>query len=239
MSNKLPSILTLLLVLRLPSSFAAQDRPPAPGQEPPRREMSGERVVGVVASVGVDRFDIKKPDSTSVTVLVNDQTRYRQQQQEFHLEDLKQGDHVVVRGNPNSDKQFVAAGVMRLTEEQLQRFQAGGERSPGGGRGGPGGGWGQGAAGRTGGEILSIDQNRIKVRNRFQGERVIVVNERTTLSKEGQSITLKDLKVGDRIFALGRDAQGEFVATQLRVGRPMIEQGRKGPPEAPPQAPPQ
>jgi len=239
MSNKLPSILTLLLVLMLPSSLAAQDEPPTPGQAPPRREMSGERVIGVVASVGVDRFDIKKPDGTSVTVLVSDQTHYRQQQQEFHLEDLKQGDHVVVRANLNSDKQFVAAGVLRVSEEQFQRFQAGGERGPGGGQGGPGGGWGRGAADRTGGEILSIDQNHIKVRNRFQGEKVLVVNERTTFSKEGQSITLKDLKVGDLIFALGRDAQGEFVATQLRVGRPMMGQERKGPPEAPPQAPPQ
>jgi hypothetical protein len=190
--------------------------------------------MGVVASVGVDRFDIKKPDGTSLTVLVNDQTHYRQQQQEFHLEDLKPGDHVMVRGNPNSDKQFVAAGVMRLTEEQLQRFQAGGDRAPGGGQGGPGGGWGQGAANRTGGEILSIDQNRIVVRNPRQGEKTIVINDQTTFTKEGQTITSKDLKVGDRIFVLGKEVQGQFVATQVRTGQRGMRPEQVGQPGQPP-----
>jgi len=236
-SKKLLSILTFFLVLMLPGSWAAQDKPPAPGQEPPRREMSGDRVMGVVASVGVDRFDIKKPDGTSVTVLVNDQTHYRQQQQEFHLEDLKPGDHVMVRGSSNSDKQFVAAGVMRLTEEQLQRFQAGGDRPPGGGQGGPGGGWGRGAGDRTGGEILSIDQNRIVVRNPRQGEKTIVINDQTTFTKEGQTITSKDLKVGDRIFVLGKEVQGQFVATQVRTGQRGMrpEQGGQPGQQPPPQ----
>jgi len=187
--------------------------------------------------VGVDRFQIKQQDGSTTTVLVNDQTHYRQEQQEFQLEDLKVGDHVFVRGTPNSDKQVVAVGVRRITEEQFQRFQSGaaggGPGGPGGGRGGPGGGgWqgGPGAGNRAGGEILSIDQNQIKVRGR-QGEKIIVVNDQTTFSKEGQSITLKDLKVGDHIFAMGKEVSGQFVATQVRSGRMGMGQGRgNGPP---------
>lgn len=235
MWNKFPSVLTLLIALVLPSALAAQDKPPVPGQEPPRQEMNGERLIGVVASVGVDRFDIKKPDGTSVTVLVNDQTHYRQQQQKFHLEDLKQGDHVLVRGNPNSDKQFVAAGVMRGIEEQLQRFQAGDQRGPAGGQGGPGGVWGAGAADRTGGQILSINQNQIVVRNPRQGEKTIVINDQTTFTKEGQAITAKDLKVGDRIFASGKEVQGQFVATQVRTIQRGTRPERGGQPGQPPQ----
>jgi hypothetical protein len=34
-----------------------------------------------------------------------------------------------------------------------------------------------------------------------QGGRTIVVNAQTTYTKKGQSLALKDLKVGDRIFA--------------------------------------
>jgi hypothetical protein len=225
MSNKFLLSPAILLALTISGSVAAQENPPAQAPVPPRPQMGGERVMGTVASVGVDRFELKKPDGTTETVLVNDQTHYRQQQQEFHLEDLKPGDHVLVNGNLNSDKQFVAFGIRRVTEEQLQGFQAGGGPGPGGGPGGPGGGWGPGGD-RAGGEIISIDQNQIKVRNRFQGEMTIVINDQTAFTKQGQAITLKDLKVGDRIFAIGKEVQGQFVATQIRTG--WMGQGRGG-----------
>ena len=98
-------------------------------------------VLGTITSVGVDRFEIKTPDGTTQTVMMNDQTHYRQreegqqQPQELALEDLKVGDHVMVRGTPNADKQVVAVGVNRVTAEQFQRFQSFG------GPGGPGGRW--------------------------------------------------------------------------------------------------
>jgi hypothetical protein len=195
--------------------------------------------MGTITSVGVDRFEIKKPDGSTETILVNDQTQYRQrqqdQQQELKLEDLKVGDHVLVRGAPNTDKQVVAAGVNRVSAEMFQRFQSGDFGGPGGGGGqggaggggfGPGGGQGwPGAGNRAGGEILSITQNQIKVRGR-QGETIIVVNDQTTFSKEGQSIALKDLKVGDHIFATGKQVSGQFVATEIRSGR--MRPGRGG-----------
>jgi hypothetical protein len=227
------SLLTIpvLLALSIAISLAAQQNSPPPGQGQPRRGGGEPPVMGTITSVGVDRFEIKKADGTTQTVMVNDQTHFRQRQegqqqpQELQLEDLKVGDHVFVRGTPNADKQMVAVGVNRVTEEQFQRFQSGG--GPGGGPGGAGGfgggmgpgGGGPMAANRTGGAILSIDGNQIKVRGR-QGDRTIVVNDQTTFSKEGQTITLKDLKVGDRIFAMGKDANGQFVATEVRSGRP-------------------
>ena len=222
------------LALGFAGSLVAQQNSPPPGQEPGRRGMGGPPpVIGTITSVGVDRFEIKTPDGAAQTVMVNDQTHYRQRQegqqqpQEFQLEDLKVGDHVFVRGNPNADKQVVAMGVMRITPEQWQRFQSG--AGPGGGGFGPGGGGPGGpmAGNRAGGEILSIDGNHIKVRGR-QGERIIVVNDKTTFAKQGQSITLKDLKVGDRIFALGKEDNGQFVATDVRTGFGRGGQGRGG-----------
>jgi hypothetical protein len=87
---------------------------------------------------------------------------------------------------------------------------------------------------RAGGEILSINGNQIKVQSRRNGERVIVVNDQTTFNKEGKTITLKDLKVGDRIFATGQEANGQFVATEVRSGRPGGGGGRGGE-QGPPQ----
>ena len=248
MSKKLSLSMLVLLALSIASSLAAQQNPPSPGQEPPRQGMGGPPpVMGTITSVGVDRFEIKKPDGTTQTVMVNDQTHYRQrvegqqQPKELALEDLKVGDHVFVRGTPNADKQVVAMGVNRVTAEQFERFQSGGGPGgggPGGGPGGPGG-WGPGGGGgmegtRAFGEITSINGNQIKVQSRRGGERVIVVNDQTTFSKEGQTITLKDLKVGDRIFAVGKEANGQFMATEVRSGRPGGGGGRggfQGPPQ--------
>lgn len=222
MSNQFRLSMAMLLALTLASPLAAQGTPPGQGLQPPRREMGGERVLGTVASVGVDRFEVKKPDGTTQIVLVNNQTSFMEQQQRFQLEDLKPGDHIAVRGNLNSDKQFVALGVRRVTEEQLQRFQAGGDRGPG-------------AGDRIGGDIISIDQNRIVVRNPWQGEKTIAINDQTTFSKEGQTITSKDLKVGDRIFASGKEVQGQFMATQVRTGPKGTIPERGGQPGQPPQ----
>ncbi len=248
MSKKLSLSMLVLLALSIASSLAAQQNPPSPGQEPPRQGMGGPPpVMGTITSVGVDRFEIKKPDGTTQTVMVNDQTHYRQrvegqqQPKELALEDLKVGDHVFVRGTPNADKQVVDMGVNRVTAEQFERFQSGGGPGgggPGGGPGGPGG-WGPGGGGgmegtRAFGEITSINGNQIKVQSRRGGERVIVVNDQTTFSKEGQTITLKDLKVGDRIFAVGKEANGQFMATEVRSGRPGGGGGRggfQGPPQ--------
>jgi hypothetical protein len=204
-------------------------------------------VMGTITSVGVDRFEIKKPDGTTQTVMVNDQTRYRQrvegqqQPQDLALEDLKVGDHVMVRGTPNGDKQVTAMMVNRVTAEQFERIQSGG--GPGGGQGGPGGGrsgfGGGGGMGPGGGgpgvrgEIVSITGNQIKLQGRQGGERTIVVNDQTTFMKQGQTITLKDLKVGDRIFATGKEANGQFVATEVRTG--MGRGGRGGFGAPPPQ----
>jgi len=246
--------LVALGVLSFAGLVAAQQNPPPPGQE--QGEGQGRRgrggpppVLGTITSVGVDRFEIKKPDGTTQTVMVNDQTHYRQRQpgeqqpQELALEDLKVGDHVAVRGTPNSDKQFAAEGVMRLTAEQYERFQnfaqgGGGQGGPGGGGWGRGGGEGMGPGGggpRMGGEITAINGNQIKVQSRRGGERTITVNDQTTFNKEGKTITLKDLKVGDHIFARGAESNGQFVATEVRSGRPRggggRGEGQGGPPQ--------
>ena len=164
-----------------------------------QRQFGGPAVFGTITSVGVDRFEIKKMDGSTQTVMVDEHTRYRQGQQDIQLEDLKPGDQVSVRGQANSNKEFVAEAVRRATADEMQRFQNAGER--------------------VFGAIVSIDKNQLKVSNPRQGERIVLVNEQTQFMKDGQPIALKDLKVGDRIFALGKETQGQFLATRVVTGQ--------------------
>jgi hypothetical protein len=167
--------------------------------EKTQREFAGPPVFGNITTVGVDRFEIKKMDGSTQTVMVDEHTRYRQGQQDIQLEDLKPGDQVFVRGQANSNKEFVAEAVRRVTADEMQRFQNAGER--------------------VFGAIVSIDKNQLKVSNPRQGERTVLVNDQTQFMKDGQPIALKDLKVGDRIFALGKETQGQFLATRVVTGQ--------------------
>ncbi len=197
-----------------PKSPAAQESqkqaaPPQPAEE-------GERAFGSVTSVGVDRLEIKKMDGAALTVLVDSQTRYREEQKEIQLEDLKPGDRILVRGRLNDKQELAAAVVRRVTEEQMDRFR-------------------NAAGDRTFGEIVSIEKGQLKVRNRMQNEKIVIVNEQTAYVKDGQPIRLSDLKVGDRIFALGKETDGQFVASRVFTGqfRRGGERQRQGEPNNP------
>jgi Cu/Ag efflux protein CusF len=191
--------LGLILIALTSCAYALQkDETKTPSQNTPR-QFAGPSVFGTIASVGVDRFEIKKMDGSTQTVMVDEHTRYRQGQQDIQLEDLKPGDQVSIRGQANSNKESVAETVRRATADEMQRFQNAGER--------------------VFGEIASIDKNQLKVTNPRQGARIILVNDQTQFIKDGQPIALKDLKVGDRVFALGKETQGQFLATRVVTGQ--------------------
>ncbi len=183
------------------SLFATQQAQATPSL-PPSREMPGrgDRAFGTVVSVGVDRFEIKKQDGTNQTILVDAQTNFREgRQQEIQLEDLKPGDRIMALGRINENKDFVARLVRRVTEEEMARMPRPGEV--------------------TFGEIVAIEKDQLKVRNRMQGDRIVVINDQTAFVREGQAITLKDLKVGDRILAFGKETNGQFVAARIMTGQ--------------------
>jgi hypothetical protein len=48
--------------------------------EKTQHEFAGPPVFGNITSVGVDRFEIKKMDGSTQTVMVDEHTRYRQGQ---------------------------------------------------------------------------------------------------------------------------------------------------------------
>ena len=213
---KRQTVLTLGLVL-LPVFLSGSGLLATPqaqdSQNPPAaREMPGpgDRTFGTIVSVGVDRLEIKKADGTKQTIMVDAQTNFRQgRQEEIQLEDLKPGDRIMVMGRANENKDLVARVVRRVTDEEMARLPRPGEVAFG--------------------AIVSIDKDQLKVRSPLQGERVVVVNDQTVFMKEGQTLALKDLKVGDRILAVGQESNGQFVATRVVTG-PLRLEGRQGRP---------
>jgi hypothetical protein len=191
--------LGLMLIALTSCAYAVQKEDTNSRPEKAQRESAGPAVFGTITSVGVDRFEIKKTDGSTQTVMVDEHTHYRQGPQDIQLEDLKPGDQVSIRGQANSNKEFVAEAVRRATADEMRRFQNAGER--------------------VFGAIESIEKNQLKVSNPRQGERIVLVNEQTQFMKDGQPIVLKDLKVGDRIFALGKETQGQFLATRVVTGQ--------------------
>jgi hypothetical protein len=199
-------LVTVLLLFPLVglSPASAQQRPEPRADRGFPGEPGGGRIMGTVASVGVDRIIVKTADGKDQTVLVGDGTRYQERRQEIQLEDLKPGDHVFVMGRAGSNNEITALTVRRVTEEQMQQFS--GERAFG--------------------EIVAIGKNQLTLRNRRQGERVVKIDDQTSFMKEGKTSTLADLKVGDRVMAVGKETNGEFTATRIMSG-PMGE-GRWG-----------
>ena len=210
--------LTLTFSLVSWNGLAAQDQQQSQqpesqqGQVPKHQRMQGERLMGTVVSVGANQLQIKKSDGSTKTVQVSDQTRYRSGRQQVQLEDLKAGDHVFVVGTSGDNNTFQARMVNKMTPEMMSRFGngEGGGGQFGGGMGNPGD--------RAFGRIESINGNEVKVSNRRLGEQTIEVTNQTQLTKEGQSISLSDLKVGDRIFAMGKQSNGKLVADSIRTG---------------------
>ena len=154
--------------------------------------------MGTIASVGVDRFTVKTVDGKEQTIVVSDQTRYREGEKDLQLEDLKSGDRVFIRGHAGTDNQISALMVRRVTDAEMQRFGGEGDRAFG--------------------EIIAIGKNEITLRNPMQGERVVKIDGQTTFVKEGKPSTLADLKVGDRVMAIGKESKGSFTAARVVSG---------------------
>lgn len=86
------------------------------------------------------------------------------------------------------------------------------------------------------GEIKAIDGLKLTIA-RVDGEiQTITVDENTSFRKQGESVTLADLKPGDRVFGRGQLKDGVFVPAVLNVGAPGgMRQGPRPDGPAPPE----
>ena len=208
----------VLLLLAAPYLCSAQtsDKPsdglarPQAEQRPEGRGMrQGQGIAGTIGEIKPGGFTVKSMQGTTVTVKVTGETRFRKDRQEAKLADFKPGDMVMVGGEATGNDAWTA----RFVASRAGGFAAGG-------------GEGDMQALREGmgkqfiaGEVKAVDGTKLTIARPDGQTQTIEVDENTSFRKGRDSITLPDIKVGDRVFGRGQlNAAGVFVPTTLNVG---------------------
>lgn len=201
------------------------DKPVSP-QAQPRREGRGMRqgqgIAWTIGEIKKDGFTVKTVQGKTVTVKVTSETRFRKDRQDAKLADFKPGDMVMVGGESAGNdawtarfvasRQGVGQGDMQALREGMgKQFIAG--------------------------EVKAIDGTKLTIARPDGQTQTIEVDENTSFRKGRDSITLPDIKVGDRVFGRGQlNAAGVFVPATFNVGDLRMMMGGERPP-TPPQPP--
>ena len=230
--------LTILLLLTTAMAWAQTEPTASQDQQPSNQQQQGQwrgrgpgrnfqGIGGTITAIEGDTLTLKTMDGKQATVKVTSNTRFRRDRQESKLSDFKVGDMIMVRGESNGENAWTAQviasnqnmgrGMMMMREEMGKKFIAG--------------------------EVAKIDGTSLTI-NRPDGQtQVIQVDETTSFQNaKRESITLADIKVGDRVFGRGDLKDGVFVPAVLNVGAPgemrmMRRDGPDGPGQNPPAPP--
>jgi hypothetical protein len=198
----------------------AQTTPPDSGAQGPSSAAQADQsrphrrpgVAGTITAINPDSIVLKTRDGQTAQVRLSDQTQFSKDRQPAKLADFKVGDEIFVRGTSTGENAWQADLVgMR----------------PAGGFGG-GGGMGDALGKRfIVGQISSINGTQLVIARPDGVSQTIAVDETTSFQKQGQSITLADLKAGDHVFGRGELKNGIFVPVVLSFGDPgMMGRGR-------------
>jgi hypothetical protein len=178
-----------------------------------------DRVMGTIVSINGETVVVKPESGDNVQVKIGADTRVRKDRAEAKLSDFKPGDRVFAAGQLNEDKSLSAvvlgAGEMRGGGTGIMMM------------GGPGGNppspeemvkMGLGTK-FIAGEVKSIEETKLTILRPDNQTQTIEVDEGTSFRiRRGESGTLADIKVGDRVFGQGAVKNGMFVPEVLRVG---------------------
>lgn len=187
-----------------PSDPAAQDeQAPNSGSNMPMRANRRNGVAGTITAVNVDSVTLKTSRGDSVQVKLSEKTQFHRDHQSAKLADFKTGDFVFVQGQPAGDGIWQADMV--------------GARQGAGDRHGLREGMGKNF---IAGEIKSINGTSLVVMRPDGVTQTITVDESTSFKKEGESVTLADLKAGDHVFGRGEMKNDVFVPAVLNLGQP-------------------
>jgi hypothetical protein len=226
--------IAILTVLVTTMFCAGQTAPaasgnPAPAEGQQRAEGRGEMRAfrgpggGTIGEISKDGFTLKQLDGKTTTVKITPETQFRKDRQEAKFSDFKPGDMVMVGGEPAGEnawtarlvasRQGMGGGNMQVMREDMgKKFIAG--------------------------EVKAIDGTKLTITRPDGQTQTIEVDENTSFRKGRESITLPDIKVGDRVFGRGAlNSAGVFVPTELNVGGMRMMFGGPGGSERP-QAPP-
>jgi hypothetical protein len=195
-----------------------------------REDLGKKFIVGEVKAINELKLTIARPDNQTQEIEVDENTSFHKGRESVTLADIKVGD--TVRG-PGELKNGV------FTPKDL--FVGG----PGVimGFGGPGGGPGMdpAAMGKTfiAGRVTTVSGNKITVmRNDGQSQEITIDSGTSLRLMSGNaSITLADIKAGDRVRGPGELKNGVFVPRELVVGHPRNNEAPGGEKTQPPASP--
>jgi len=174
----------------------------------PRHMQRGPGVMGTITAIDSGKITIKTADGQTAQVSTSDQTQFRKDRQAATIADFKVGDMVFVRGEQKD-------GVWQA---QMIGARTGG---------GPGGDFREGLGKKfIAGEVTGVSGTKLTIQRPDGQSQDITVDESTSFRKEGQSITLADIKVGDHVFGRGELKNNVFVPAVLNVGQPNMGMGR-------------
>jgi hypothetical protein len=206
----------LLLTFLLVATWGwAQSEPASPAPDvqasPGAAPQSGTHhrfpgVAGTITAIAADSITLKALDGKTVQINLSDKTQYRKGRQPAKLADFKVGDEIAVRGEPAGDRAWQADMVMARPAGSpgMQSFRD--------------------ALGKRFiiGEIKSINGTQLAIERPDGVTQTISVDETTSFQKDGESITLADLKPGDHVFGRGEVKSDVFVPSVLNLGDPRM-----------------
>ncbi len=214
--------LAVLLLLTCAMAWAQSESAPPQDQQNPQQRGEGrgygrrgdfQGVGGTITAITADTITLKTMNGSQATVKLTPQTMYRRDREPAKLSDFKVGDMIMVRGEPSGESSWTAQGVMSNQNMAMMRDQLGKKF--------------------IAGEVAKIEDTKLTI-NRPDGQtQVIQVDESTSFQNaKRESITLADIKVGDRVFGRGDLKDGIFVPAVLNVGAPgemrMMRRGGPG-----------
>ena len=152
----------------------------------------GRFLRGQVTAIEGTTLTVKTPDGEQ-KVTTSDETRFRIHGVENStIADVKVGDYILAKGEPDSAGTFVAKAVLVMPGQRVGQFVA------------------QGTVSTIEGTSLVLDT--------LQGEKQVTTDEAILWAPDVENPSLADVQVGDQVIALGRpDEDGNLAARLVAI----------------------
>ncbi len=157
-------------------------------------------LVGQLTAIAGSQLTLAARGDKSITVLVDENTKYRRNDADATLADLQVNDYLSVKGRPDDQGQVLAVAINASTEPP---------------QGGDGGGRG------PRGDFVSAnaEAGTLTLKVKDGTEVTIYTTAETIILRNRVEATLSDFQAGDRVSAAGRkNESGQFVAVRIMGG---------------------
>lgn len=191
------------LLLIFPAGFSGLQVPgDAPQQWPDLPSIRG-----TVQSIHGNDAKVKTDSGRTYTIHTSDNTHIYKDRQPLKMSQIQVGDMLIGAGALDGPSHMLRAiFVADIDAATVQKMRD--------------------ALGKTwiAGKVLKIEEARITVDRIDHHTQTMEADESTSFRKDGQSVTLMDVHVGDAVRGKGSVRDGVFVPTQLTV----IDPGKRG-----------